>query len=55
MGYVLYPAFLSSLEAFQGLTFLELLVGQLAIAAEFQGQCLHSWKQEKNFRAKSGE
>lgn len=41
------PAFLSPLEAFLKLTFLELLVGQLAIAYEYQGQCPHSWKQEK--------
>jgi len=26
---------------------LELLVGQLEIAYEYQGQCFHSWKQEK--------
>lgn len=47
LSYAVCPAFLSLLEAFFELTFLELLVGHLAVAYEYQGQCPHSWKQVK--------
>jgi hypothetical protein len=47
LSYALCPAFISPLDAFLELTFLELLVGQLPIASEFQEQCSHSWKQKK--------
>jgi hypothetical protein len=47
--------FVPVLEALLELTFLKLLVEQLAIVPEFQGQGHHFQKQEKNCKAKSGE